>query len=163
MKKLFVMLFVTTMALMAACEKDDDTVQNPPQDRSEMLANTSWQSHLQNTYTYSGVDMLLDLNTMLDFVDRTSGSMFMDLNVTVPSLPSYPGQNTNESWDFTYTFDGTNIVMTQSYVDDQTGETESSSDTLIYNASNETITFEVNDQEMVDMFGTDVLVFERIR
>ena len=163
MKKLFVMLFVATMALMAACEKDDDTVQNPPQDRSEMLANTSWQSHLQNTYTYSGVDMLLDLNTMLDFVDRTSGSMFMDLNVTVPSLPSYPGQNTNESWDFTYTFDGTNIVMTQSYVDDQTGETESSSDTLIYNASNETITFDVNDQEMVEMFGTDVLVFERIR
>lgn len=163
MKKLFVMLFVTTMALMAACEKDDDTVQNPPQDRSEMLANTSWQSHLQNTYTSSGVDMLLDLNTMLDFVDRTSGSMFMDLNVTVPSLPSYPGQNTNESWDFTYTFDGTNIVMTQSYVDDQTGETESSSDTLIYNASNETITFDMNDQEMVEMFGTDVLVFERIR
>lgn len=163
MKKLFVMLFVATMALMAACEKDDDTVQNPPQDRSEMLANTSWQSHLQNTYTNSGVDMLLDLNTMLDFVDRTSGSMFMDLNVTVPSLPSYPGQNTNESWDFTYTFDGTNIVMTQSYVDDQTGETESSSDTLIYNASNETITFDVNDQEMVEMFGTDVLVFERIR
>jgi len=163
MKKLFVMLFVATMALMAACEKDDDTVQNPPQDRSEMLANTSWQSHLQNTYTSSGVDMLLDLNTMLDFVDRTSGSMFMDLNVTVPSLPSYPGQNTNESWDFTYTFDGTNIVMTQSYVDDQTGETESSSDTLIYNASNETITFDVNDQEMVEMFGTDVLVFERIR
>ena len=163
MKKLFVMLFVTTMALMAACEKDDDTVQNPPQDRSEMLANTSWQSHLQNTYTNSGVDMLLDLNTMLDFMDRTSGSMFMDLNVTVPSLPSYPGQNTNESWDFTYTFDGTNIVMTQSYVDDQTGETESSSDTLIYNASNETITFDVNDQEMVEMFGTDVLVFERIR
>lgn len=163
MKKLFVMLFVATMALMAACEKDDDTVQNPPQDRSEMLANTSWQSHLQNTYTYSGVDMLLDLNTMLDFVDRTSGSMFMDLNVTVPSLPSYPGQNTNESWDFTYTFDGTNIVMTQSYVDDQTGETESSSDTLIYNASNETITFDMNDQEMVEMFGTDVLVFERIR
>ena len=157
------MLFVATMALMAACEKDDDTVQNPPQDRSEMLANTSWQSHLQNTYTYSGVDMLLDLNTMLDFVDRTSGSMFMDLNVTVPSLPSYPGQNTNESWDFTYTFDGTNIVMTQSYVDDQTGETESSSDTLIYNASNETITFDMNDQEMVEMFGTDVLVFERIR
>ena len=163
MKKLFVMLFVTTMALMAACEKDDDTVQNPPQDRSEMLANTSWQSHLQNTYTYSGVDMLLDLNTMLDFVDRTSGSMFMDLNVTVPSLPSYPGQNTNESWDYTYTFDGTIIVMTQSYVDDQTGETESSSDTLIYNASNETITFDMNDQEMVEMFGTDVLVFERIR
>lgn len=163
MKKLFVMLFVATMALMAACEKDDDTAQNPPQDRSEMLANTSWQSHLQNTYTHSGVDMLLDLNTMLDFVDRTSGSMFMDLNVTVPSLPSYPGQNTNESWDFTYTFDGTNIVMTQSYVDDQTGETESSSDTLIYNASNETITFDVNDQEMVEMFGTDVLVFERIR
>ena len=163
MKKLFVMLFVATMALMAACEKDDDTVQNPPQDRSEMLANTSWQSHLQNTYTSSGVDMLLDLNTMLDFMDRTSGSMFMDLNVTVPSLPSYPGQNTNESWDFTYTFDGTNIVMTQSYVDDQTGETESSSDTLIYNASNETITFDVNDQEMVEMFGTDVLVFERIR
>ena len=163
MKKLFVMLFVATMALMAACEKDDDTEQNPPQDRSEMLANTSWQSHLQNTYTSSGVDMLLDLNTMLDFVDRTSGSMFMDLNVTVPSLPSYPGQNTNESWDFTYTFDGTNIVMTQSYVDDQTGETESSSDTLIYNASNETITFDVNDQEMVEMFGTDVLVFERIR
>lgn len=163
MKKLFVMLFVATMALMAACEKDDDTVQNPPQDRSEMLANTSWQSHLQNTYTNSGVDMLLDLNTMLDFVDRTSGSMFMDLNVTVPSLPSYPGQNTNESWDFTYTFDGTNIVMTQSYVDDQTGETESSSDTLIYNASNETITFDMNDQEMVEMFGTDVLVFERIR
>ena len=163
MKKLFVMLFVATMALMAACEKDDDTEQNPPQDRSEMLANTSWQSHLQNTYTSSGVDMLLDLNTMLDFVDRTSGSMFMDLNVTVPSLPSYPGQNTNESWDFTYTFDGTNIVMTQSYVDDQTGETESSSDTLIYNASNETITFDMNDQEMVEMFGTDVLVFERIR
>lgn len=163
MKKLFVMLFVATMALMAACEKDDDTEQNPPQDRSEMLANTSWQSHLQNTYTNSGVDMLLDLNTMLDFMDRTSGSMFMDLNVTVPSLPSYPGQNTNESWDFTYTFDGTNIVMTQSYVDDQTGETESSSDTLIYNASNETITFDVNDQEMVEMFGTDVLVFERIR
>ncbi len=163
MKKLFVMLFVATMALMAACEKDDDTVQNPPQDRSEMLANTSWQSHLQNTYTYSGVDMLLDLNTMLDFVDRTSGSMFMDLNVTVPSLPSYPGQNTNESWDYTYTFDGTIIVMTQSYVDDQTGETESSSDTLIYNASNETITFDMNDQEMVEMFGTDVLVFERIR
>ena len=157
------MLFVATMALMAACEKDDDTEQNPPQDRSEMLANTSWQSHLQNTYTNSGVDMLLDLNTMLDFMDRTSGSMFMDLNVTVPSLPSYPGQNTNESWDFTYTFDGTNIVMTQSYVDDQTGETESSSDTLIYNASNETITFDVNDQEMVEMFGTDVLVFERIR
>ena len=163
MKKLFVMLFVATMALMAACEKDDDTVQNPPQDRSEMLANTSWQSHLQNTYTYSGVDMLLDLNTMLDFVDRTSGSMFMDLNVTVPSLPSYPGQNTNESWDYTYTFDGTIIVMTQSYVDDQTGETEPSSDTLIYNASNETITFDMNDQEMVEMFGTDVLVFERIR
>lgn len=128
-----------------------------------MLANTSWQSTLQNTYNYSGVEMLLELNTMLDFVDRTSGSMFMDLNVTVPSMPSYPGQNTNESFDFTYIFDGTNLVLTQNYVDEQTGETVSSSDTLIYDSENETIMYDMNDQEMEEMFGTDILVFERIR
>lgn len=128
-----------------------------------MLANTSWQSNLQNTYLYSGVEMLLDLNTTLDFIDRTNGSMFMDLNVTVPSMPSYPGQNTNDSFDFTYTFDGTNLVLTQNYVDEQTGETESWSDTLIYDSENETIMYDMNDQEMEEMFGTDILVFERIR
>lgn len=165
MKKLFVMILVASMATMVACKKDDPKPEQPaqPQDRSEMLANTSWQSNLQNTYLYSGVEMLLDLNTMLDFKDRTSGSMFMDLNVTVPSMPDYPGQNNNESWDFTYTFDGTNLVMTQSYVDEQTGETVSSSDTLIYNADNETISYDMNDQEMEELFGTDELVFERIR
>lgn len=107
--------------------------------------------------------MLLELTTMLDFKDRTNGSMFMDLNVTVPSMPDYPGQNNNESWDFTYTFDGTNLVMTQSYVDEQTGETESWGDTLIYDSENETIMYDMNDQEMEEMFGTDELVFERIR
>lgn len=159
------MILVASMATVVACKKDDPKPEQPaqPQDRSEMLANTSWQSTLQNTYNYSGVEMLLELTTMLDFKDRTSGSMFMDLNVTVPSLPDYPGQNNNESWDFTYTFDGTNLVMTQSYVDDQTGETVSSSDTLIYNADNETISYDMNDQEMEEMFGTDELVFERIR
>lgn len=165
MKKLFVMILVASMATMVACKKDDPKPEQPaqPQDRSEMLANTSWQSTLQNTYNYSGVEMLLELTTMLDFKDRTNGSMFMDLNVTVPSMPDYPGQNNNESWDFTYTFDGTNLVMTQSYVDDQTGETESSSDTLIYNSENETIMYDMNDQEMEELFGTDELVFERIR
>jgi len=165
MKKLFVMILVASMATMVACKKDDPKPEQPaqPQDRSEMLANTSWQSNLQNTYLYSGVEMLLDLNTMLDFKDRTNGSMFMDLNVTIPSMPDYPGQNNNESWDFTYTFDGTNLVMTQSYVDDQTGETESWGDTLIYDSENETIMYDMNDQEMEEMFGTDILVFERIR
>ena len=109
------------------------------------------------------MEMLLELTTMLDFKDRTNGSMFMDLNVTVPSMPDYPGQNNNESWDFTYTFDGTNLVMTQSYVDEQTGETESWGDTLIYDSENETIMYDMNDQEMEEMFGTDELVFERIR
>lgn len=165
MKKLFVMFLVASMATMVACKKDDPKPEQPaqPQDRSEMLANTSWQSTLQNTYNYSGVEMLLELTTMLDFKDRTSGSMFMDLNVTIPSMPDYPGQNNNESWDFTYTFDGTNLVMTQSYVDDQTGETESWNDTLIYDSENETIMYDMNDQEMEEMFGTDELVFERIR
>lgn len=165
MKKLFVMFLVASMATMVACKKDDPKPEQPaqPQDRSEMLANTSWQSTLQNTYNYSGVEMLLELTTMLDFKDRTNGSMFMDLNVTVPSLPDYPGQNNNESWDFTYTFDGSNLVITQTYVDDQTGETESWGDTLIYNSENETIMYDMNDQEMEELFGTDELVFERIR
>lgn len=165
MKKLFVMFLVASMATMVACKKDDPKPEQPaqPQDRSEMLANTSWQSTLQNTYNYSGVEMLLELTTMLDFKDRTNGSMFMDLNVTVPSLPDYPGQNNNESWNFTYTFDGSNLVITQTYVDDQTGETESWGDTLIYDSENETIMYDMNDQEMEEMFGTDELVFERIR
>lgn len=164
MKKSLTLFFVAAMVMFASCKKDDSQPESPaqPQDLSGQLANTSWISEMQNNYSYSGVDMLLTLTSTLDFFENKEGEFFMDLLVTVPSMPSYPGQSQNVSFDFTYTFDGDNLVLTQTYVDPETGVAETSSDTCIYNKEDETILYDMNDEEMVEMMGTDKILFRKL-
>lgn len=164
-KKLLALFFVATIITLSGCkEEEPEANQNLPQQpqNNPELVGTSWMSNLQSDFTYQGVAMHLDLQSTLDFNDIKNGEWFMDLTVTVPSMPNY-SQNQNETFVFTYTFDGTQLVMTQTYVNDETGETETYDYNAVYDPNAQTITLDMDDEEMVEMMGTDVMVFTKIR
>ena len=168
-KKLLALFFVAAIITLSGCKEDDPEAgplpQNPPQQpqNNPELVGTTWMSNLQNDFTYQGVTMHLDLQSTLDFTDIKNGEWFLDLLVTVPSMPSYPGQNQNETLLFTYTFDGTAIVLTETYTNEETGETETYDYNAVYDPNAQTITINLDDEEMVEMMGTDVMVFTKIR
>ena len=159
------MLFVATTVALSSCKETNEPAEpQPPQQpqNNPALVNTSWASNIQSDYTYSGVAMHLDLQSTLDFTDLTNGEFFMDITVTVPAMPNY-SQSNNETFEFTYTFDGTQLVITGRYTDPETGETMTYDYNAVYDPNAETITLDMDDEEMVEMMGTDILVFTRIR
>lgn len=165
-KKLLAMFLVAATVTLSGCKDDEPTQpEQPPQQPqgNVELAGSSWESNLESDYTYQGVTMHVDLLSMLDFTDQTNGEIFMDLTVTVPAIPSYPPQQNSMTEPFTYTVDGVNIVMTGTYVDEETGETETYNYTAVYDANAETITLDLDDEEMTAIIGTDIIVFTRVR
>ena len=100
---------------------------------------------------------------MLDFTELTKGELFMDINITVPAIPDYPPQHQSETEEFSYTFDGSNLLLTQSYTNEQTGQTTSYDIKTVYDKQAETITVDFDDDEMAAIMGTDIIVFTRIR
>ena len=165
-KKLLAMFLVAAAVTLSGCKDDEPTQpEQPPQQQqnSSELVGTTWEANLENDFTYQGVTMHIDLLAMLDFTELTKCELFMDLNLTVPAIPSYPPQHQSETEEFSYTFDGSNLLLTQSYTNEQTGQTETYSYNAVYDSNAETITLDFDDDEMVAMMGTDIIVFTRIR
>lgn len=165
MKKLLSLFFVSTIVIFASCKKDDPQPEAPaqPADLTEQLANTSWMSELQGSYTYSGVDMQITMTSTLDFLENKEGELFVDVIVSVPSMPDLQDQEQSETISFTYTFDGTNLALIETYVDDETGQTLNYTTNGVYDKESDTMTIDFDDSEMVEMFGTDMMVFSRMK
>ncbi len=160
------MFLVAAAVTLSGCKDDEPTLpEQPPQQpqNSSELVGTTWEANLENDFAYQGVTMHIDLLSMLDFTELTKGELFMDINITVPAIPGYPPQHQSETEEFSYTFDGSNLLLTQSYTNEQTGQTTSYDIKTVYDKQAETITVDFDDDEMAAIMGTDIIVFTRIR
>lgn len=173
MKKLIKFFAISMMAVtltfsFTACEDDpvkpDGQTQqgDDPGNNEEIFANTSWTATMNGDYTYQGIYMLITLDGSLDFFDGKTGEMFFNLIVDVPAYPA-ANQEMNETIAFTYTVDGNTITFTYEYENEETGQMETSTETMVYDPKNETISYDWDDPDMAMMMGTSVVVFTKVQ
>ena len=160
-KKLLALFFVAATMTMVSCgdEKDD------PEPLAFNFENTSWESELNNDFTMQGTNMHIEGVWAIDFMSQTDCEMFMEIHVSVPSMPGY-GYDDSETFPCTYRYDGnTSLVITEEDVNEQTGETESYdyNFTLRYEGDELVLEMHDDDPEMEELLGTNTLVFHRIR
>ena len=168
--RLMAMLLMAATMMFAACDKDDDGTtgggSNPqptPQPQQKELVGTSWLGTAGNSFSYQSITMNYNAQFTMDFLTDTTGEMFADLTVEVPVMPS-ANQHQTETSAFTYTFDGTNLILT-----DESGI----GDTLTYNASDNTIIMNIPAEAgeafaemgltIEDVLGSDKIVFNQTR
>lgn len=129
-----------------------------PDDEDNIFANTSWISSLQNSTVYQGINMNISYDVSLDFNDATSGEIYMIVSAEVPAYPA-ANQTIDQSWNFNYTVNGNKILLT--LIED--GETSSEPEELIYNPEDQTISWDQNDEDFSQMFGTDFMIFTKVQ
>lgn len=167
--RIMAMILMAATMVFAACGKDENEPGNngnntpDPQPQQENLNGTSWEANVGNSFSYSGVTMNFTAQFTMDFLSDTTGEMFTDVTVEIPAMPS-ANQHQNETSAFSYTFDGTSLILF-----DESGY----QDTLPYNATDKTFTqnipaeaaeaFEELGLTAEDVFGTDKIVFHKIR
>jgi hypothetical protein len=161
-----ILLAVATLTL-AACKKDDPQPEPQPQPEPEPqqidLSITTWESSFQNTYMYQGVmAMNIDAVMQLDFFDSENGEFFTDMVIEVPDYPS-ANQTQNVTEPFTYTFDGTTLVLTST----EEGAEEGDMGEMTYDRSNNTL-YQIipditeNGINLRELYGSDRIVFHLI-
>lgn len=171
MKKTFKMLVLLVAAAtltFTACQKDDPTPDNnstnPPSGGGEqttnIMANTSWESHMENVLSYSGVAMNVTFDASLDFFDEINGEFFQYVNVDVPDFPAL-SQQIDETLPYTYVYYGDSCVLNFKYFDEEENDTVSFSSTLIYDKTEQTLTMDFDDDDMAQVLGTDIVVFHK--
>ena len=184
--KFFAMLIMASALAFSFTSCDDDPVEptnqtptgstpgtdpgtNPdpdpdPDEVDTFFVNTSWTSSVENIFTYQGVTMNVTLDASLDFMAGMKGEMFQEAFITVPSMPA-ANQEANFSYNFTYVVRGNTIIITYEYEDEETGEMVTDSSNLIYNPDDETITYNLaeEDPEIVQVLGTGVLIFTKVQ
>ena len=168
--KFFAMLLMATVLTFSLNSCKDEPVEptqqqqgNETPDTPEPQNNfngTSWFSTLNTSTTYQGVQMNISLDADLDFIDGSTGELYMNVYVELPLMPSM-NQELDESQTFTYTVNGNIISITYQYEDQETGETTTYTDDLVYDPASETITYDMNDADMESLLGTDVIVFSK--
>lgn len=165
--KIMAMLLAVATLTLAACKKDnpqpEPQPQPQPQPQQTDLSNTTWESTFQNTYMYQGImAMNIDAVMQLDFFDSESGEFFTDMVIEVPDYPA-ANQTQNATEPFTYTFDGTTLVLTST----EEGSEEGDMGEMIYDPSNNTFYQIIPDEVMEginlrELYGSDRIVFQLI-
>ena len=150
------MFFVAATMTLMSCEKEETTPEPAIQ-----LAGTSWECEMNNVIYESGIQMNISLLSMIDFTDGTNAEWFMDLTLTVPAYPQ-ANQSFNETANVTYKMVGNDLTLYYNETDHETGETESWEMHGVYNATDNTFTLDGSDEDMVEMMGTDKMVFHQV-
>lgn len=165
--KMMALLFVAATMTLTGCEKDPQTDNGGNggnggngTNTGNILARTTWESNIEDTIEYSGVQMELTFNATLDFFDEKNGELFQDIYLYVPIMPS-ASQSMNDTEPFTYVFAGDSCVMNFEYYDEDEGDTLNYSLTAKYNRSDESLTLDFNEPEMEQIIGTDKIVFHK--
>ena len=169
MKKLIkplAILMVAATLTMVGCQKEKIepfTPTTPPEEPVEnIFVGTSWTGHLENTYFYQDQGMRIQMDITydlaLDFLDSTNAELFHDLFIYIPAYPS-ASQSQNMTEEFTYTFSKDSVFLNGSYIDEMTGDTLEYSYALVYDKEANTLTLDLDDSDMEEMMGTDIVVF----
>lgn len=143
MKKALFTAFVALMTVFCvSCNKEKE------------LAGTTWQYHQSITEEMEIEGMVIplteDLTVSLKFTDGTNGTMDVDMVMTVMGQ----NQSINDSEPFTYTFDGTNGVLTA---------TDGTTEDFTYNEEDNTITInEMVEDETTGQTTPMTLVFTEV-
>lgn len=123
MKKLLLVAFVACLSVFAtSCSKEKD------------LVGTSWVYSLTQSADYSGITIDVEASLTLAFTDETNGKL--DMSVVASSAGTVL-ENQSESYDITYTFDGTNGTITY----------EGESMDFVYNEDDNTISMTMVDTD----------------
>lgn len=100
MKKSFAAMFVATMMMFAACEKDDNQTTAPEQQEPATLVGTTWTHVEENDYIGEDDQMHHYKETeYVKFLTSTTGQMGNKYEE-----PEFPEENTEESLQFSYTY-----------------------------------------------------------
>lgn len=122
MKKILMMAFVATSMLLAtSCSKDDDQKVFS----GDSLKGTTWVANLDEsrTETQNGQEMALSIKgkVSITFNTETAGTAIVDVTMSSSLMGETFSEPMNESVDFTYTFDGSKVTITQTDEEDETG------------------------------------------
>lgn len=168
MRFLAMFMLAATM-IFASCGKDEPEptptpTPTPTPGSSELVLNgTGWEASITNTANMMGVSMNIDMLNTMDFLSDSTGEMFTDFTMEVPDYPAL-NQSESSTEQFTYTFDGTTLVLTS------TGEGSEPGDmgTMTYNATDNTFSMEIPDEtyegiNLRDVLGIDKMTFHKVR
>ena len=122
MKRILMMAFVATSMLLAtSCGKDDDQKVFS----GDSLKGTTWVANLNESMTESreGQEMTMSIKgkVSITFNTETAGTVTADIVMSSTYMGQSFSEPTNETVDFTYTFDGSKVTITQV---DEDGETD---------------------------------------
>ena len=123
MKRILMMAFVATSMLLAtSCSKDDEQKVFS----GDSLKGTTWVANIDEstTETQNGQEMTMSIKGKMSitFNTETAGTATSDIVMSSTYMGQSFSEPTNETVDFTYTFDGSKVTITQT---DEDGETDS--------------------------------------
>lgn len=118
------MAFVATSMLLAtSCSKDDEQKVFS----GDSLKGTTWVANIDEstTETQNGQEMAMSIKGKMSitFNTETAGTATADIVMSSTYMGQSFSEPTNETVDFTYTFDGSKVTITQ--MDEEDGETSS--------------------------------------
>lgn len=158
MRKILAFFMMAATISMVSCKSDDEEKPEPP---ARDLTGTAWECEMNGTYTQQGITMNIGFLSMIDFIDNQNGEQFYNIDVTVPQYPS-----ANQSFDmtevFTYTMTGNALTLVATGSDPETGEPYTTEYKATYNADDNTIVFDYDDDQMAEILGSDVVVYHEI-
>lgn len=115
------MAFVATSMLLAtSCSKDDDQKVFS----GDSLKGTTWVANLNESMTESreGQEMTMSIKgkVSITFNTETAGTAIVDVTMSSSLMGESFSKPMNETVDFTYTFDGSKVTITQTDEEDET-------------------------------------------
>lgn len=124
MKRILMMAFVATSMLLAtSCSKDDEQKVFS----GDSLKGTTWVANIDESTTENngGQEMTMSIKGKMSitFNTETAGTATADIVMSSTYMGQSFSEPTNETVDFTYTFDGSKVTITQ--MDEEDGETSS--------------------------------------
>lgn len=162
---LAVILAATTITTFS-CTRDDDSTnegnqqqqeeQKPEHPKGLYLGETTWESHENSTWQYSGYDFGVEFNFIVDFIDSLNCEMFFDFTITYPEELGGQEQNNNDDMRYVYYFDGEHVYV---HEPDDYGEYVADDQAMTFNAADTTFTMPVGDPEIEEILGLDVITF----
>ncbi|MDO4218307.1 MAG: hypothetical protein Q4D03_09150 [Bacteroidales bacterium] len=149
--KILATLVLASALSLYGCDPEDPIT--PEEETLEnVFAGTSWVCHLENTIVQQGIQMNIDYDVSLDFLDTVNVEMFQEVYIDVPAYPS-ASQSNNQTDAFTYSFTKDSVFLHS--IDTSIDET----DALAYDKEANTLTIDFNDAEMESIMGTSTVVF----
>lgn len=149
---------ILALSIVGCNSEDDPTPQPQPEQTTLNLAGTSWQSYVENDYTYYynnyPILMLCSQMTTIDLNDDSNGEIFVEVSVEVPDVPN-ASQHLSFSDPFTYAFKDNTLTLTT--ID---GDPDG---ILTFHPADTTFTIPLDEPEAVEILGVDTLIFRLIQ